>query len=58
MEVTRRSFLVTATAVAVAPVFLGATDKAGSKAPILGQGQHQYEAIHNWSGVAGDDQVG
>ena len=48
MRVTRRSFLVTAAAAAAAPAFLGATDKAGSKAPILGQGDHQYEAIHDW----------
>jgi hypothetical protein len=48
MQVTRRSFLVTAAAAAYAPAFLGATDKAGSKAPILGQGEHQYEAIHDW----------
>ena len=45
---TRRGFLVTAAAAAYTPVFLGATDKAGSKAPILGQGEHQYEAIHDW----------
>ncbi len=48
MQVTRRSFLVTAAAAAAAPVFLGATDKAGTKAPVLGQGEHQYEAIHDW----------
>jgi hypothetical protein len=48
MEVTRRNFLVTAAAAACAPTFLGATDKAGSKPPILGQGQYQYEAIHDW----------
>jgi len=49
MQVTRRSFLVTAAAAAAStPAFLGATDKAGSKAPILGQGEHQYEAIHDW----------
>jgi hypothetical protein len=48
MQVTRRSFLVTAAAAAAAPAFLRATDKAGSKAPILGQGDHQYEAIHDW----------
>ena len=47
MQVTRRSFLVTAAA-AAAPAFLRATDKSGSKAPILGQGDHQYEAIHDW----------
>jgi hypothetical protein len=48
MQVTRRSFLVTAAAAAAAPAFLRATDKAGSKAPVLGQGDHQYEAIHDW----------
>jgi len=51
MEVTRRSFLITsaaATAAVSAPTFLGATDKAGSKTPILGQGEYRYEAIHDW----------
>ncbi len=48
MEITRRDFVVTAAAAACAPVFLGATDKAGSKVPILGQGEHRYEAIHDW----------
>ena len=48
MHVTRRSFLVAAGAAAAAPVFLGATDKAGSKPPILGTGNYQYEAIHDW----------
>jgi hypothetical protein len=48
MQVTRRNFLVTTAAAACAPAFLGATDKAGSKPPILGQGQYQYEAIHDW----------
>jgi hypothetical protein len=48
MQVTRRTFLVTAAAAASAPALLGATDKAGSKALILGQGEHQYEAIHGW----------
>jgi len=48
MQITRRSFLANAAAAVVAPAFLGATDKAGGKAPILGQGEHQYEAIHDW----------
>jgi hypothetical protein len=34
-----------------APLFLGTTDKAGSKAPILGQGEHRYEAIHDWGAL-------
>ncbi len=48
MAVTRRNFLITAAASAAAPAFLRATDKAGTKAPILGHGEHQYEAIHDW----------
>ena len=30
------------------PLLLGLTDKAGSKRPILGDGEHTYEAIHDW----------
>src|SRR6478672_9837679 len=48
MNVTRRDFVVTAGAAVVAPVLLGATDKAGNKAPILGDGEHKYEALHDW----------
>jgi hypothetical protein len=48
MQVTRRSFLLSAATAACAPAFLGATDKSGGKTPILGQGEHQYEAIHDW----------
>jgi hypothetical protein len=48
MKVTRRSFLVTVGAAAAAPVILGATDKAGSRAPVFGEGEHRYEALHDW----------
>ena len=48
MEVTRRRFLVSAATAACAPALLGATDKGGTKAPILGQDDHQYEAVHDW----------
>lgn len=48
MKVSRRNFLASAGAAGVAPLILGATDKAGSKAPVLGEGDHQYEAIHDW----------
>ena len=44
METSRRRF-VTGLA---APLILGAQDKAGTKAPILGDGAFQYEAIHDW----------
>ena len=52
-SITRRDFITT-TAVAVAgaaaagPTILGAQDKSGSKPPIVGSGEHTYEAIHDW----------
>ena len=49
MQITRRTFITTtAAAAACAPAFLGATDKAGTKPPILGDGDHRYKAIHDW----------
>ena len=48
METTRRNFLATAGAAVSAPMILGATDKTGTKLPILGEGEHQYECIHDW----------
>jgi hypothetical protein len=48
MTTTRRNFLISAAAYVSAPAFLRATDKAGTKAPILGQGEFKYEANHDW----------
>jgi hypothetical protein len=48
MRVTRRDFLLTAGAAVAAPVILGATDKTGNQAPIVGDGEHRYEALHDW----------
>lgn len=48
MKVSRRNFLATTGAAGVAPLFLRATNKSGSRAPILGEGVHQYEALHDW----------
>lgn len=31
-----------------APLILGAADKAGAKAPVLGTGAYRFEAIHDW----------
>lgn len=49
---TRREFLTTAgtamAASAVAPAFLNATDKAGSKPAIVGVGEYTYECHHGW----------
>src|ERR1700710_610191 len=46
MSTSRRRFLKAACA--VAPAVLGAPDKSGSKAPVIGVGTHRYEAIHDW----------
>jgi hypothetical protein len=48
MNVTRRSFLATAGVAVATPFILGVTDKAGTKTPILGEGEHTYEAFHDW----------
>jgi hypothetical protein len=49
---SRRRFLqssvATAALAATGPTILGAADKAGSKLPIVGSGEHTYECIHNW----------
>jgi len=55
-DTSRREFLnrtaglVAATVIAPAasPVILGASDKAGSKRPIVGSGEHTYEVQHDW----------
>lgn len=43
---TRRGFLFAVGA--GAPMILGATDKSGSKKPVLGSGAHTYEVTHDW----------
>jgi len=58
---TRRTFLKTVGAGALlsaAPGILGATDKAGTKAPVIGSGEHRYEAIHGWGDLPGHIQWG
>lgn len=48
----RREFLKQSTAVtlatAAAPAIVGAEDKAGTKNPVIGQGEHRYECLHDW----------
>jgi hypothetical protein len=48
----RRRFLevsaATAALAATGPTILGAADKAGTKQPVVGSGEHTYECIHNW----------
>ncbi len=49
MKTTRREFLATAAAAPlVSPILLGMQDKAGTKAPVMGEGKYTYEAIHDW----------
>jgi hypothetical protein len=50
----RRTFL---TGLA-APLILGATNKSGSKKPIVGEGEHTYEVTHNWGELPADIQYG
>lgn len=48
MTTTRRNFLATAGAVGAIAPFIKADDKTGTKLPILGEGDHKYECIHDW----------
>jgi hypothetical protein len=49
---TRRQFLqalgTTVAATAAGPILLGATDKAGTKRPVVGSGEFTYEVHHDW----------
>jgi hypothetical protein len=48
---TRRTFLQQVGTAAIAlgsPTILHATDKAGSKRPVIGSGEHTYEVFHDW----------
>ena len=49
---TPRKFLkvsaAAAAAVAVGPTILGGEDKAGTKLPVVGSGEHAYECVHGW----------
>jgi sugar lactone lactonase YvrE len=47
-SMTRRTFLTATAAAAVGPILLRAQDKAGTKLPIAGTGEHTYEMIHDW----------
>src|SRR5690349_11823482 len=48
----RRTFLKrtasTTAAAFAAPAILHAEDKAGIKNPVIGEGEHRYECIHEW----------
>ncbi len=50
MTYSRREFMAAAAAAAPAlgPILLGTQDKSGTRPPVLGAGEHRYEAIHDW----------
>lgn len=54
----RREFLKTAAAGAAlfshGPLILGAEDKAGTRTPVIGTGEHRYECHHNWGELPAD----
>jgi DNA-binding beta-propeller fold protein YncE len=41
-----------------APLILGAADKAGSRRPILGEGEHTYEVYHDWGELPAEIKYG
>src|SRR5262245_53740373 len=49
---SRRKFLkasaATAAVITGGPTILGAVDKAGTKLPVVGSGEHTYECVHGW----------
>jgi hypothetical protein len=53
---TRRSFLFAVGA--GAPLILAATNKAGTRKPVLGSGEHVYEVTHNWGELPADIKYG
>src|SRR4051812_19627020 len=53
---TRRSFLFAVGA--GGPLILGATDKAGTRKPVLGSGDHVYEVTHNWGDLPAEIKYG
>jgi hypothetical protein len=55
---TRRGFLSRVSTGLSAPLILGAANKSGSQNPILGEGNHKYEAIHDWGELPADIKYG
>jgi hypothetical protein len=53
--ISRRRFLGTG---ALAPLILHADDKAGTKRPVMGAGEHVYEAYHDWGALPPSIQYG
>lgn len=47
-EFLKKSAATVALSGSVGPLFLNAEDKAGSKRPVIGTGEHKYECYHDW----------
>ena len=52
---TRRAFVAS---LATAPMILGAQNKSGSSRPIVGNGEHTYEVIHDWGALPANIRYG
>ncbi len=48
MKKTRRAFLKSAAAAGVVAPFVRGQSKSGSRLPVIGAGEFQYEVIHDW----------
>ena len=55
---TRRTFLTASAAAVAMPFFIKADDKTGKKLPILGEGDHKYECIHDWGDLPSNIKYG
>ena len=58
MDNSRRGFLGRFSTGLAAPLLLHATNKAGTKKPVLGEGDHVYEVTHDWGELPADIQYG
>jgi sugar lactone lactonase YvrE len=58
MSTSRRSFLGRFGTGLTAPLVLGATNKSGSKKPVVGEGAHTYEVTHDWGALPAGIQYG
>lgn len=58
MSTSRRTFVRQFSTGLATPLILGASDKAGSKKPVLGTGDHTYEVTHDWGQLPADIQYG
>jgi hypothetical protein len=56
-DMTRRGFIA-AGAVVAAPYILRSQDKSGTKNPIIGEGEHKYECIHDWGNLPSNIKYG